>query len=238
MTTVSLDSTVRLLTGHEFNTPLNGIMGFAQIAKIEIEEGRLKPKDGLKYINYIIKSAERLNSLIERLRLWTSLEDLNSIENASIYEIDYFLLNDLVLSLKNKHYPNVDLFNNRVNGSTNFKKTFFGSEYLVRNALLEVIDNAFKFSINSSSVSIVIEEDEHSKQSILIITNACHNEIEAQLLERYTPYSQFYRKKYEQQGIGLGLAIANKIFSLNGYQIRFSQPKLGVISTKIYFPCI
>lgn len=200
---------------HELYTPLNGIMGPAQLLaqlpeKLSVEKiaemGRL-----------IYSSAERLHNIIQNFVLYSELELITN-DQEKIAELkskkefccpDYIILNSAEC-ISNKYNRNSDLIlpiideNIRINMSESYFQ-------IVVNQLIE---NAFKFSTPNSPIQISSHIDNDKMTYCFSIIDSGRGMTDEQI-KRIGGYMQFERKKYEQQGAGLGLAIARKIVELH-----------------------
>ncbi len=94
--------------------------------------------------------------------------------------------------------------------------TIFISEANLKKVLDELIENAFKFSDDHSCVEIIGKRFEDTYK--LTIKNQ-GREFYPEHIQQIGPYMQFEREKYEQQGLGLGLWIAQKLVTLNKGQL-------------------
>ena len=86
----------------------------------------------------------------------------------------------------------------------------------------ELVDNAFKFSRQGTPVTV-----ELSAEGRLVVTDGGRG-LTAEEIERIGAFQQFDRKKYEQQGLGLGLVLVQRLAA--HYKAEFSmtsQPGKG-----------
>lgn len=85
------------------------------------------------------------------------------------------------------------------------------SESHLQKALTELIDNAFKYS--QAKQKVKIDTDTSNSVVKLIIFNEGKG-MTPEEIEKIGAYMQFQRKKYEQQGLGLGFSIACKLLEI------------------------
>ncbi|MDQ1265994.1 MAG: two-component system, sensor histidine kinase and response regulator [Bacteroidota bacterium] len=193
---------------HEFRTPLNGILGFAQILRAEYKE--LTMPDIEMMLDNILESGERLLRLVINFTYYASLLNGKEAEtdknektifpDATIADITSNIVNkykrDYVLDLDN--HDNIVI---RI------------SESRFAKIITELLDNAFKFSLDSNPVEIntMVYRGEYS----VIIKNT-GKEITQYQTREITAFNQFDRNMNEQQGTGLGLAIVKKVLEKAG----------------------
>lgn len=197
---------------HEFRTVLNQISGTTKF--LNLNHNKVKPDEILELTNDILKSAERLNKITENYLIYSRLESfilsndkLNLKEFktdeplAMIYDIGEMIagkfnrLNDLLIK--------GDIENIYLQVSTE-------SFYKVLN---ELLDNAFNFSKINSKVEIIVSQIDENFLKFCIIDKG--RGMSKQQTESIGVMIQFERDVYEQQGIGLGLAISKKIVELH-----------------------
>ena len=77
----------------------------------------------------------------------------------------------------------------------------------------ELVDNAFKFSNTGSKITIKIYPEDNKFN--LVVSDSGRGFKPEQITE-IGAYVQFERKKYEQQGSGLGLTISKRLAELHG----------------------
>jgi two-component system sensor histidine kinase/response regulator len=86
----------------------------------------------------------------------------------------------------------------------------------------ELVDNALKFSREGTAVGVTLD-----MEGVLLITDAGRG-MSKDEIEHIGAFHQFDRKKYEQQGLGLGLALVQKLSSRNGAKFSAdSMPEHG-----------
>ena len=196
---------------HELRTPLNGIIGLASI--LIDEHANLPPSEVLESARLIHDSASRLHRLIENFLIYAQIElmarDAKTalahaaasataaapIITTSAHSVAtrFHREADLQLDLRPRTLPVV---------ADNLQKI-----------IEELVDNACKFSARGTPVRILAGAMDHTF-SIHIINSG--RGITAEQIAKVGPNVQFEREKYEQQGAGLGLAIAKRLTELNG----------------------
>ncbi len=222
-----LEQAIGLITMHEFKNPLTAIIGFLDLIKSKIDTIE---KDLLEeYLNYIEFGAKRIVSLLTKVTTWHQMQnpvnqshqgesrtELSSNVGQIALEIakKYHRINDLTLQLK-------------------FKPLIHLSPELIKACFSELIDNAFKFSHTGDHVRVsVCSEDLKCVVSIEDNGNrSCASE-----LTEYKPFTQFGKKEFEQQGLGIGINISKSIAALVKGEVEFLNNKPTGIVTKVSIP--
>lgn len=200
---------------HELRTPLNTIIGFSDIMVMEAQ--RLKPDQVASWATHINVAAHRLYRLVENYLYYVRLqvaaetdEPLNKdgeriVEIRSLVEAEaqkQAMQSDRLDDLK------VDIKDDAV-----LDIAFQDLNKIVT----ELIDNAFKFSEKGEGVCVSGHAVDDGIYEIVIqdhgrgITDEQANNIGA--------YMQFERWLYEQQGMGLGLAVIKDLMALHGGEL-------------------
>lgn len=206
------ETAIKLLTNHEFNTPMTAIKGFADL--IAHHGYELKKDDLKQYIEYINGGADRLIQLISRLRFWQQLERnaLDCID--SCISLDSELIAKIFIKLEDfKHrFSDVQYFVTAAQIS--------GCNVLVENAIFELLVNAFKFSRIGEPIKIFVFEE--AQFVCFKITN--ENRIaDIKLISEHLIFQQFNRVEQEQQGLGIGLAIVKLVMNKLKGSIQFEK---------------
>ncbi len=209
-----LESMVKLLAGHEFRTPLNGIVGFAEL----LCDNRMNvtTEEQTEYLKHILVSTKRLNNLSDRLRIWFTLRQRNIISSKTCF-IERDWVETILLNQASKELAHSDLFRFSPHGNC---WVVNGELNLIKHILDELVSNAFKFSNKESIVSISIEETKSTVE--FTITNKT-NYATAEMMEEYIAFKQFERAKMEQQGLGIGIEIAKLSLEKCGGYLTFSN---------------
>lgn len=205
-----LKSTIDVLTGYEFMIPINGILDFSEF--LQRDNIRLSDEDKRKIVKDINVGATQLKGIAHRLHLWHDLLISSSIYENEVFEISSEYIKTLVFQESRKNMIADALV----------IVSFDNAEYVVKGnkkkfitAVSELIQNACRFSQANTIVSVSISQK--GRKISLSISNFS---IAATVyeLQRYKTFSQLHKRKTNQQGIGLGLAIARlAIAQCNGY---------------------
>ncbi len=184
---------------HELKTPLTSIKGFAETLK-DVEDRELRDK----FLTIINDEADRLTRLID------DILSLSQIENASAVKIDEIdinkIINDVILLVKNS----ADNKHIRIDSQGPKLPPIYGDRDQFKQMLLNLADNAVKYSGEGSNVTIIT--DITGDQCIISVQDNGAG-IAEKHLDRL--FERFYRvdkaRSREQGGTGLGLAIVKHI---------------------------
>jgi PAS domain S-box-containing protein len=131
---------------HEFRTPLNGILGFADF----IVNRDLTEEDKLEFLGMINENSERLLSTV------TNFMDSSLIASGNLeVKSNPFILNQLMLVVDTKYQPacarkNLSL---QIHLPENTDKLILDSDQeLIRKILMHLLDNALKFTSKGSII--------------------------------------------------------------------------------------
>jgi len=195
---------------HELKTPLSSILGFYQL----IEDLEEISDEGKEFLNIIGKNARLMNTLVQDLI--TSVE-LN--KNAMTLRKDYVGLNDF---LKNTYLIIVPLAKEETSISYELllsdqdEKIVIDEERL-RNCLINLINNAFKFTENG--LVKVVGEVLKNEVRISVIDSGIG--IERDKLDYiFEHFSRIENVHHEKPGLGLGLNIAKQIVDAHGGRLE------------------
>ncbi len=215
-----LDTTVFAAYYHEFNTPLHGIIGGLNLllsARDSFSQQQIQ-----ELLFSILKSGLRLNHSLANLMMF------EEIKRAEVYtELLSMFVNgfsksgwtqkvqsELMTMSREIYNRTADLDLQLENVAVNIN-----TEYLQR-LILELVDNALKFSKPGSPVKVigkqvdelyVIEVIDYGRGFVL------------ESLEDIAPFKQFNRKKYEQQGLGIGLYLVKRLTEFNQGELKIDS---------------
>lgn len=217
---------------HEIRTPLLHILGLTDFIIKSSDFKKLENgEEIIDMLNDITFSAKRLNNMIDNYIFYANLVtltyDINEIQkyNYKITEdidsIIYELINEEAYIKDRYDDIEVDLCEGNV----------VGDHILINKLFYEVINNAFKFSTKGTKVKVksFIENNFY----VCSITDYGIG-MDITEIETIGPYVQFNRDENEQQGIGLGLAIVNKILALFNGDIKINSKKNEFTEIIIY----
>ena len=207
---------------HEFRTPLTGILGCAEILK---EESDLPAEEVKKIGAAIYKSGQRLRHLLENVILFGELQSWMNDQKqiATMRRESITLLHEVIRSAAEQEVEiqkRVDSISIEVKDSP----VQISSEHLTK-IIEEIINNALKFSEPGTKIHISNEEGD---AEVLIIIRDEGRGMSQEQISKVTAFQQFERRYHEQQGAGLGLAIAKTLAELYGGNLTIeSTEKVG-----------
>lgn len=206
-----LRHSISLSLPHELNTVLNVISGLSALLMEDYDTAA--PLEIYELAEAINLNSKRLHRLVQNFLLLAQLEILaaspekiaalrsNLIDNAVEVVAD-------AASLKALHFDReLDL---KLELSATSVQI---SGPKLKKVVEELVDNAFKFSPEGSPVSVFSSQSEH--MFVLHVIDYGRG-MTAEQIANVGAYMQFERDFYEQQGAGLGLAIAKRLVELHG----------------------
>lgn len=205
----NLRSNISSSLPHELKTPLSGILISAELLLAKLDE---MDKEKIKKITErIYNHGQRLNNLIYKYLSYVKIQsiannnhDVQRLRSESIRGIN------VQMTMENTAKKKAAQFQRENDLKLHFmsiKEVFINEDHLDQ-VMSELVDNAFKFSENGQSVEIITQVE--NNQLIISIINYGRT-MNAKQIEQIGAFMQFDREIYEQQGAGLGLAIAQSI---------------------------
>jgi signal transduction histidine kinase len=218
---------------HELRTPMTGILGLAELLKSQAEE--MPPEEIKELSQSLFDSAMRMNQTLEKFWIHTQClflqndqAKLSASRRAGSQEA-HRVIQRVAEELASTWNRSADIL------LTLSPLSVAISEQYLEQILRQVTDNAFKFSTAGTHV-VFLTTSENAKGLIILKDNG-RGMSEDQINKIHT-FMQFDRERYEQQGLGLGLMIANRLTELHGGNIRVvSSPEKGTTVT-ISFPLL
>ena len=213
-----LRTNISMSLPHELRTPLNAILGFSELILSEYQV--LEESDILEMIGQIQTSGHRLYRLIQNFLLYAELEIaatnpelLKEMRNSEFSCVKSLLTQKA--RQQAKHANRVDDLQLNLHDSS----VAIDSVRLAK-IVEELLDNAFKFSLEGTPVvlSTVVEN-----QTFILSVKDQGRGMTADQIAQLEAYRQFDRKLYQQAGLGLGLAIVQRLAELHGGKFKIQS---------------
>lgn len=214
----NLRSSIALSLPHELRTPLTGILTAVEVLRVIANTA--KPSEILSLADNIQASAERLYKLVERFLFYAQIElTARDPEKLKLSQMNHLSLPGVAITetarqVARKAERESDLEISVIDDW--IQMGLFEFEKLIE----ELVDNALKFSNPGTPVQIQSFMDERGY--ILEITNQGQGMTPEQIAN-IGAYLQFDRKAHEQQGMGLGLAIAQRLLELHSSRLEIES---------------
>ena len=215
-----LEKTIELMVGHEFKTPMNGIINFN--ALIAEKASSLNNEKLPSLCSYLQISAERLLTTYGKINTYYKLQKAVHVSAlADDNHLDPHHIIDTIKSVMHKQNRSNDLVFQEPTPPLFFSK-------LMHEAIKELIENACKFSEKDTPITVSITT-ENLKHKISITNQTSHNNAFA--LNNYRLFEQHDRASNEQQGLGIGLAISKLIVGMHQGSIEFLDAEKNTTET-------
>jgi signal transduction histidine kinase len=195
---------------HEFKNPVASIMGYAQTLQ---EDPDISPKIREKFLDKISSNGDKISKMLDRLALSVKLEN-NDLET-SISHFNMQTLCEEVVSNIALKYRDRDI------ALKSSSIMIFADKTMIELALINLVDNALKYSDND--VEVVLKDTTVSVKDRGI-------GIQEEYLDKIG--GKFYRVKKNSwdNSMGIGLAMVNYILKMHNSKLEIKS-KFGEGST-------
>lgn len=217
---------------HELNTPLNGISGTISLLTEAFETMSINEVQAL--LQLAQQSSLRMEQVIQKFLTYVQLE-LSAVEKTSLKMLGTTVENvpvqDLIEQVAQKQAKAANRLQDLVCDLEPANVVIKPED--LECILTEVLDNAFKFSKVGTPVKVM------SKALGATLCLSISNQGRGMTTEQVTAvgaFMQFDRQIHEQQGLGLGLAIASKITKMYGGFFSIQNDTKGELTIYITFP--
>lgn len=201
---------------HELKTPLQGIIGSAEL----IESGMVKAADMPRFVGHIREEAQRLVSLVNDIIRLSQLDEGDSLpmERVDLLAVAEEAAADLSEAAKAR---NISLL---AEGESVF---VFGIKRLLYEVIYNLGENAVKYNVENGNVLISVAKKENS--AVLTVNDSgigIAPEHQSRIFERFYRVDKSHSKA--SGGTGLGLSIVKHAVQRQGGKIELeSEPGKG-----------
>ena len=208
---------------HDIRTPMNAIIGYANLMKRNPNHMEKWPD----YLDKILASSDFLLGLINNVLEMARIESGKMVLDENVYAVDAFV--DQVYSVFADEMGKKDL---------KFTKTvavehqyFYGDNVKLKEIVLNIVSNAQKYTMPGGSVDMSVKELPSDLDGYALIETTI-TDTGIGMSEKFLPhiFEEFAREQNSSgnkiQGTGLGMPIVKKLVELMGGTIEVSS-KVG-----------
>jgi len=226
-----LRDNISLMLPHEMRTPLNGILGYAELLQMSADS--LPPEEIADMGRTIQESGQRLQRLVDNFLAYVQLEiaAADPVQAATLRgavttkageliraqaqaaAVEAGRESDLQLAVADVALP-------------------ISTEHTVK-LVAELVSNAFKFSLAGSPVKVSLSE---AGGRVELSVADWGRGFTPEQIANIGAYVQFDRDKREQQGAGLGLIIAKRICELHGGSLAIASDSTQGTLVRVSLP--
>lgn len=206
---------------HEFRTPLNAILGFAQV--LEMNSARKFSRDELEYIGAIKAAGHTLLHLTNGILTMAQLE-----AGAIPFDIEPIRAQDVMSEALQLHQPAARLNQVTLTSQLCEQPLIFRADYgqLLR-IIGNFISNAFKFTAAGGHVTLGCTCDANRQVTLYVQDTGCGIPA-ARQRDAFQSFNRLGREGSTVAGLGLGLAIARRLTHAMNGEIGFeSEEQVG-----------
>ena len=199
---------------HELKTPLQGIIGSAEL----LENGMVKPEDTPRFVGHIRKEAARLVALIEDI---IRLSQLDEGVELPTEKVDLLALAEEVQAILR---PSAEEKHVRI-AISGAGFCVVGVRRMLQEILYNLCDNAIKYNISGGSVTVHVENNR------LVVSDTgigIPAEYQSRIFERFYRVDKSHSKA--SGGTGLGLSIVKHAAAYHKAEITL-ESTLGMGTT-------
>lgn len=220
-----LRGTISKRLPHELLTPLTGILGLSEVLMEEV--GQITPEEVRDMVSDIHLSADRLH---HTLRNYFSI--LEVLDNTAPPSPDYARSTGPEIQKAVQEAVGIVAARYGRGGDVLIQGSIERLPVAPSNlsaVVAELIDNACKYSLPGSPIRVRLFGD--GAGDSIAVSDAGRG-MTAEQIEQVGAFRQFDRTKYEQQGLGLGLTLAQHVIERNGGSFQLeSTPGKGTVAT-------
>lgn len=186
---------------HEFKTPIASIEGYATL----LQNHSLSQEKHDHYVEKILENSRRLTNLSGNILLLSKLENQEMVLGKTEYRLDE-QIRKCILLLENKWTAKNIEFDLELP-----RQIYYGSESLLEQVWINLLDNAIKHSPVRSVVHVdILQTDNYITITIADNGDGMTEEVQKHIFEKF--YQGDTSRK--EDGNGLGLALVKRIVEL------------------------
>ena len=203
---------------HEIKTPINTILGMNEMIARETTEGEIK-----QYAGNIYEAGNLLLALINNVLDYTKLESGRMQLIPVRYELGQ-LLSNVINTIQPRAEEKKLCFD--VDIDENIPRVLYGDELRIRQAILNLLTNAIKYT-GEGSVTLKVHYEEMDQKEICLYISVSDTGVGIRKEDTKRLYDSFVRleerKNRSIEGAGLGLTITRQIMKMMQGDIRIES---------------
>lgn len=206
---------------HEFKTPIAAIEGYATL----LQSKNLPPEKHDRYVEKILENSRRLSNLSGNILALSKLENRETMPDIKEFRLDE-QIRKCILMLENEWSQKQIEFD-----LTLARTDFTGSQSLLEQVWLNILDNAIKHSPEKEKISVKIDEtDERVSVCVSDFGEGMTPDVQKHIFEKFFQGDT----SRQSEGNGLGLALVKRIVELSKGSVEVeSSPGNGAEFTVI-----
>ena len=210
---------------HEFRTPLNGVIGMCDLlleTALDMEQK--------KYAQVMRASGESLLSLIDGVLDFSKIETGNLRISSKSFDL-HETINEVMDIFADRAFAKGLEFTSFIHAHV--QHGFIGDAIRIRQILLNLVDNAIKFT-EKGSVAVEVSYIDETVRDAKVCISVCDTGIgidEAEQSKLFSPFTQVDGSPIRKYGgTGLGLAVSRHLAEMMGGQVKM-KTVFGIGST-------
>jgi len=197
---------------HELKTPLTIIRG-------EVEVALMKERSAKEYqtvLHTILEETETLQSIIETMLLLSKSDTEALKKRMAPLSLDTLVHEAVEEKRHNAHEHSIELIIKALEPTT-----IIGESTLLKRAIVNILDNAIKYSPPNTHIEITLKNSDHP---LLMIEDSGYGIPSAQIEKIFDPFYRIESTNEKRvQGQGLGLSIVQWIVTLHDANIAIES---------------
>lgn len=221
-----IEKYVQTLT-HEIKSPLSGIRAGA-----ELLQGNLPPEEEKRFLSNILNDSNRIQTLIEKMLLLSSLQTKQGLDEKSLFSVS-----DFVLELKSSLEAQVrekQITLKTDSGTPGI--TLAGDKFLIKQAMINLLQNAIEFSKQGSEIQLKVQSD--GKQVGFIVEDLGSGIPDYALPRIFESFYSLARTDTGRKSSGLGLTLVKEVAELHGGSIEITSKCPGGTRATLSLPIV
>lgn len=218
---------------HELRTPLNTVIGFSDM--LIAEHATIQPEQILDWAKFINDAGIRLYRLVENYLAYVRVEATlrtpdylqKSRQKRTVRPNEVIEFQALNIAQLQKRVPDLKLM---LEGAS----IVAIAEEDLTTLVSELVDNAFKFSKEKGGEVLVKTAQEQGYFTMTIVDQG--HGMKTEDIKNVGTYIQFERFFYEQQGVGLGLTICQRLVEIYDGKLEISSEHGAGTTVKVSLP--
>ncbi len=185
---------------HEFKTPIAAIEGYATL----LQNPNLSEEKHDRYIEKILENSRRLSNLSGNILMLSKLENRETVPDKTEYRLDEQIRKCILMLESQWTEKNIQF------DITLPRLAFYGSQSLLEQVWLNILDNAIKHSPDGEVIIVTAKSEDDISITVSDRGDGMSEEVQKHIFEKF--YQGDTSRKAE--GNGLGLALVKRILDL------------------------